>query len=131
LLKLFFRDALSRREREPHCFSISLDDLRLLPGEAATRGAIASTEKKELWGQTGDGFRLALLLTQTQALSHARHLAKVAGEHESQPDRARAPAGVSEDMKNLYHEAFVMLLSKSKSKPPFSQPLHQFAVEER
>jgi hypothetical protein len=54
-------------------------------------------------------------LTQTEALSYAWHLAKVAGENESQPDRARALAGVSEDMQNLYHEVFVMLLTKTKS----------------
>jgi hypothetical protein len=97
-----------------HDASMRLDDLRLPPGELATREAIASTEKKDLLGQTGDGFELALLLTQTQALSYAWHLAEIAGEHESQPERARALAGVSEEMKNLYREVFVMLLSKSK-----------------
>jgi hypothetical protein len=56
-----------------------------------------------------------LLLTQTEALSYAWHLAQVAGENEPQPERARALAGVSEDMQNLYHEVFVMLLSKTKS----------------
>jgi hypothetical protein len=39
----------------------------------------------------------------------------VAGENETQPDRARALAGISEDMQNLYHEVFAMLLSKTKS----------------
>ena len=97
-----------------HDPSINLDDIRLPPGEAATREAIASTKKKELLGQTGDEFELTLLLTQTEALSYAWHLAKVAGENESQPDRARALAGVSEDMENLYHEVFVLLLSKTK-----------------
>jgi hypothetical protein len=91
-----------------------LSDIQLPPGEAATREAIASTEKKELLGHTGDEFELALLLTQTEALSYAWHLAKVASENESQPDRARALAGVSTDMENLYHEVFVMLLSKTK-----------------
>jgi hypothetical protein len=91
-----------------------LDDIRLPPGEAATREAIASTKKKELLGQTGDEFELTVLLTQTEALSYAWHLAKVAGENESQPDRASALAGVSKDMENLYHEAFAMLLSKSQ-----------------
>jgi hypothetical protein len=95
--------------------SISLDDIRLPPGELATRNAIASTKEKELLSQTGDEFELTLLLTQTEALSYAWHLAKVTGENESQPDRARALAGVSEDMENLYHEVFVMLLSKTKS----------------
>jgi hypothetical protein len=98
-----------------HDPSIPLDAIRLPPGEAATREAIASTKKKELLGQTGDEFELSLLLTQTEALSYASHLAKVAGENEFQPDRARALAGVSEDMKNLYHEVFVLLLSKTKA----------------
>jgi hypothetical protein len=97
-----------------HDPSIKLDDLRLPPGEVATREAIAATKQKELLGQTGDAFELSLLLTQLQALSYGWHLAKVAGECESQPDRARALAGVSEDMENLYHEVFVLLLSKAK-----------------
>ena len=95
--------------------SISLDDIRLPPGELATRDAIGSTKEKELLSQTGDEFQLTLLLTQTEALSYASHLAKVAGENESQPDRARALAGLSEDMQNLYHEVFALLLSKTKS----------------
>lgn len=95
--------------------SIKLDDIRLPPGEVSTRDAIASTKTKELLGQTGDEFELTLLLTQTEALSYASHLAKVAGENEPQPDRARALAGVSEDMQNLYQEVFVLLLSKTKS----------------
>jgi hypothetical protein len=95
--------------------SISLDDIRLPQGELATRDAIASTKEKELLSQTGDEFELTLLLTQTEALSYASHLAKVAGENESQPDRARALAGLSEDMQKLYHEVFVMLLSKTTS----------------
>ena len=97
-----------------HDPSIDLDDIRLPPGEAATREAIASTKQKELLGQTGDEFELSLLLTQTEALSYACHLAKVAGQNETQPEHARALAGMSEDMENLYHEVFVLLFSKTK-----------------
>ena len=93
---------------------LNLDDIRLPPGEVATRAAIAATKKKELLDQTGDKFELTLLLTQTQALCYAWHLAKVAGENESQPDHARALAGLSEDMRKLYYEAFALLLSKTK-----------------
>jgi hypothetical protein len=95
--------------------SIQLDDIWLPTGETGTRDAIASTKEKELLSQTGDEFELTLLLTQTEALSYAWHLAKVAGENEPQPNRARALAGVSKDMENLYHEVFVMLLTKTKS----------------
>ena len=97
-----------------HDPSITLDDIRLPPGEVATRDAIAATKKKELLTQTGGEFELTLLLTQAEALSYASHLAKIASQNESQPDRARALAGVSEDMATLYHEVFVMLLSKRK-----------------
>ena len=94
--------------------SIKLDDIRLPPGETATREAIASTKKKELLGRKGEEFERTLLLTQIQALSYAWHLAKVAGENESQPERASALAGLSKEMENLHHEVFEMLASKSK-----------------
>ena len=95
--------------------SIRLDDLRLPPGEVATGDAIASTKEQELLSQTGDKFELTLLLTQTEALNYASHLAKVAGENEPQPERAHALAGIGQDMQNLYQEVFLLLLSKSNS----------------
>jgi CheY-like chemotaxis protein len=97
-----------------HDPSVILDDIQLPPGEIAAREGIAATKKKELLGQTGDAFELTLLLTQTEALSYAWHLAEVTGKNEPQPERARALAGVSEDMKDLYREVFVLLLSKTK-----------------
>ncbi len=98
-----------------HDPSIQLDDIWLPPGELATREAIASTKKKEILNQTGDKFELTLLLTQTEALSYAWHLAQVAGENEPEPDHARALAGLSQDMQNLYQEVFVLMLSKTVS----------------
>jgi hypothetical protein len=95
--------------------SIRLDDLRLPPGELATREAIASTKESELLSQSGDTFEQTLLLTQTEALSYAWHLAQVAGENEPQPERAKALLGVGKDMQNLYQEVFVLLLSKRNS----------------
>jgi hypothetical protein len=103
-----------------HDSSIYLNDLRLPVGETATRTAIASTKKKELLGQKGDQFELTLLLTQTEALSYAWHLAKVASENEPQPERARALADISRDMEQLYREVFVMLLSKEEPGGPRS-----------
>jgi hypothetical protein len=67
--------------------------------------------------QSGDTFELTLLLTQTEALSYAWHLAEVTGKNEPQPERAHALAGISEDMQNLYHEVFMLLLSKTESPP--------------
>ena len=97
-----------------HDPSINLEDFRLPPGEAGARAAIAATDEKELLGHTGREFELALLLTQTQALTYGWHLAKVAAENEPDPDRARALRGLSEDMQNRYHEVFVLLLLKAK-----------------
>ena len=95
--------------------SLNLDATLLPPGEIATRAAIASTKKSELLSKTGDEFELRLLLTQTEALSYGWHLAQVASENDSQPDRARALAGMGEDMKKLYRQVFALLLSKMKS----------------
>lgn len=97
-----------------HDPSISLDDMRLPSGEVATREAIAATKKKDLLDESGDTFELSLLLTQLQALSYGWHLAKIASENETQPDRARTLAGIREDMKHLYRETFALLLSRTK-----------------
>jgi len=97
--------------------SINLNDTRLPPGELATRDAIAATKEKELLSQTGDPFELTLLLTQTEALSYAWHLASVAAENEPQPGRSRALAGLSRDIQNLYHAVFEQLQSQTKSSP--------------
>lgn len=104
--------------------NLRLDDIRLPPGEVATRAAIASAKEKELLSETGDQFELTLLLTQTEALSYAWHLAEVAGENDPQPEHARALAGISQDMQRLYQEVFGLLRSriKSSSKIPAGTP---------
>jgi hypothetical protein len=77
--------------------------------------------------QTGEEFDLTLLLTQTEALSYAGHLAQVASASEPQPERARALSGMSEDMRNLYHQVFLLLLGKTRSpatnSPGISHPI--------
>jgi hypothetical protein len=108
--------------------SIHLGDLGLPPAELAARAAIAATEKKELLGHAGDTFELTLLLTQTEALSYAWHLAEVTGQNEPQPKRARALAGLSQDMQNLYQEVFRLLLSKTESQATNSIKTHAAAA---
>jgi hypothetical protein len=95
--------------------SIQLDATRLPPGEVATRDAIASTKKNALLHESGDEFELTLLLTQTEALSYAWHLALVASENDPEANRAQALAGMSDNMKTLYQEVFALLLAKTKS----------------
>jgi hypothetical protein len=92
--------------------TLSLDDLRLPSGEVATRDAIAATEQKSLLHEKGDEFELRLLLTQTEALKYAWHLAMVAESKETNPDRIRGLAVLSEQMKDLYNQVFELLLAK-------------------
>jgi hypothetical protein len=94
--------------------SVKLKEIDLPPGETATRDAIAGTKKKELLGNKGDAFELALLLSQAEALSYASHLADVACENETEPGRAKALSNISADMRRLYGEVFAMLLSRSQ-----------------
>jgi hypothetical protein len=94
--------------------SIRLDEVDLPPGEVAARAAIAKSEEKELLTQKGAAFRLGLLVSQVEALDYASHLADTACENEANPDRARALAGISEDMRKLHGEAMAMLLSNMR-----------------
>jgi hypothetical protein len=103
--------------------SIQLDDFRLPPGEVATRDAIGATKQKELLGQTGEEFELALLLTQAEALSYGWHLAAVAAANEPDPDRARALKGISEDMQTLYLAVVTRLLVKTTAPATNSVPV--------
>src|SRR4030095_8771540 len=60
-------------ELAAHDPSMRLDDIRLPPGEAATRKAIASTRRKELLGQRGDEFELTLLLDRKSTRLNSSH----------------------------------------------------------
>ncbi len=101
-------------ELAEHNPAIRMDNPGLPQGETATREAIAATKQKELLAQTGEVFELSLLLTQAEALSYGWHLAYVASANEIQPDRARALAGIGDDMKKLYSEVFTKLRSRRK-----------------
>jgi hypothetical protein len=59
---------------------------------------------------------------------YAWHLAEVTGQNEPQPGRARGLAGLSDDMQNLYHEVFVLLLSETESQPTNSIRIHAASV---
>jgi hypothetical protein len=94
--------------------ALRLDDVRLPTGEVATREAIAATKEDALLARSGEDFALALLLTQTEALSYAWHLAKVAGENEPDRQRARALASLGKDMESLYNETVALVGAKRR-----------------
>jgi len=95
--------------------NLSLKQSLLPPGEAATRDAIASTRTKELLTTSGDEFELRLLMTQSEALTYAWHLAKVAAASETNPARARKLNALSEEMKILQAEVIALLRSRRMS----------------
>jgi hypothetical protein len=97
--------------------TLNLHETRLPPGEVATRAAIASTKEKDLLSEKGDKLDLTLLITQFEALNYGWHLARVAGDYESQPNRARVLEAISDDLENLNRQLFALVLSKISSRP--------------
>jgi hypothetical protein len=69
--------------------TLNLHALQLPPGEVATRAAISKTKEHELIFSSGEKFELSLLLSQTDALDYASHLAKIAAENSSSPEQQR------------------------------------------
>jgi hypothetical protein len=92
-----------------HDPSLQLDQLSLPPGEVATRDAIASSTTKELLTPFNPNFEFSLLLTQSEALSYASHLAKVAAANETDPQQARSLTALSEDLKGLHKQVLEMI----------------------
>ena len=97
--------------------ALMLNDLRLPPGEMKTRDAISSTKEKTLLLESGGKFELELLLSQSEALGYASHLARVAGENDKAQERAQYLAGLSVEMKNLQDEVESRLAVKMPVKP--------------
>ena len=93
--------------------SLFLEDIRLPVGEVATRDAIGNTKQHELLHSKGDDFRLALLLTQSEALNYGRHLALVASQNETNREHSRILLSLSEQMKELDEEVFGLLEIKT------------------
>ena len=89
--------------------SLRLDEYSLPPGENKTRDSISAMEQDTLLHNSGDKFEITLVLTQIQALNYAAHLAKVAGQNDFQPERARYLAGLSLEMENLHDEVVARL----------------------
>lgn len=98
--------------------TLSLDDTWLPPGEAQTREAIAKTTRERLLNESGADFELTLLLTQTQAVNYAAHLAQVAGEADADATRAQAMVKMRREFEGLYLELFRLIQSRSATPAP-------------
>ena len=91
--------------------SLNLKDLGLPSGEIETREAIAKTKSKALLTEKGKEFELQLLLSQSEALAYGAHLARIIAPRETNLARAKFFQDVSNELTDLQHRVFEMLLS--------------------
>lgn len=89
--------------------SLSLEAYQLPPGEVKTRDSISAMKESELLHSKGNKLEVLLLLSQSEALTYGAHLAKVAGDNESDPERAHYLAALGARLKILRDEAVVRL----------------------
>ena len=112
--------ATAKRERRRiellarHDPGLNLKSSALPPGEMATRQSESKARARELLRSSGPDFEFKLLLAQAEALAYAEHLAKVAAEHEPNPERLKVFAEISARMSHL-HARVVALM---RSPPP-------------
>lgn len=94
--------------------SLDLKALQLPPGETAVREAISKTQEHELLSASGAKFRLDLLLTQTDALSYAEHLAMVAAQNSTnQAEQTKFQA-----LQNQYGHLYQQVVDAIRGGPP-------------
>jgi hypothetical protein len=106
------RKALEKLARGDN--TLNLKDTALPPGEKAARASESKTRQGELLHASGADLEFKLLLTQAEALAYAEHLAKVAAQNETVPDRAKIFTTISEQMSALHQQVVSLLRSGAK-----------------
>jgi hypothetical protein len=94
--------------------SVQLELVALPPGEVATRDAIARTKTKELLTPFNPDFELHLLLTQSEALSYAWHLARVAAANDTGMERSQYFSALSAEMKELHRQTVSLMHARTQ-----------------
>lgn len=94
--------------------SVQLELLALPPGEVATRDAIARTKAKELLTPFNPDFELYLLVTQSEALSYAWHLARVAAANDTGMERSKYLSALSAEMKDLHRQTVSLMHARTR-----------------
>ena len=84
----------------------------LPPGEKAAREGLSQTKEHDLLHSKGPELELQLLLTQAEALGYGAQLALDVAANDSQPDRSRQFARLSEQLKLLHEQVIGMLRQK-------------------
>ncbi len=82
--------------------AFDLHEIRLPPGEVATRDAQSKTQEHTLLSAKDQTFEFDLLLTQAQALDYSSHLAGVAAENCTVPGEEREFKALETDLHQLY-----------------------------
>jgi hypothetical protein len=95
--------------------SLDLTRLGLPTAEVETRAAIAKAKSKELLTESGKHFELKLLLSQSEALTYAAHLAETVAKSESNPARAGYLLQLAGSLHGLQRKVVAMLQASYSS----------------
>ncbi|MES2308518.1 MAG: hypothetical protein V4507_06615 [Verrucomicrobiota bacterium] len=99
------------QKKEP---ALTFNSAHLPVGEKATRDEISKTKMKNLVANSGEQFSIILLLTQTEALSYASHLAYVAANNDENSERSKETLKISKKMESLYDRTVALLAIKKQ-----------------
>ena len=91
--------------------SINLKARGLPLVEEKTRASIESARTKQLLGSSKRKFELALLLTQTEALTYGNHMAKSLAQIETEPQRRAYLNQLSGQLDGLYVKVLNLITS--------------------
>lgn len=84
-------------------------NLGLPPGEVAARNAVSKTKTKAILLSHGPDFEFEMLLSQAQALDYGAHLAQVAAQNETNPNRAGEFSALAGQLNALYERTIFLM----------------------
>jgi hypothetical protein len=96
--------------------TLDLNQVDLPLAERKVRSSIESAQTKELLTSSGREFELRLLLTQAEALTYGRHLAKVLAEHDNDVRRRLFFENLSRQFEGLHQKVMGLLSARMKPK---------------
>jgi hypothetical protein len=89
--------------------AFDLHEMRLPPGEVASREAQSKEQEHTLLAAKDETFEFDLLLAQAQALDYTSHLAGVAAQNCTMPDEEHEFSALQTDLNGLYMQAVAQM----------------------
>jgi hypothetical protein len=86
--------------------------------EQQTRDLIAKTKAKELLSKTGAKFEVRIILAQAEALAYGAHLAAAIILNETDPERKKFLARISEEYQKLHQRVIDLIHSRWRQPNP-------------